>query len=87
MRVAVLGASGSVGRRIVSRLLDHGHTVAAQTRDESRLADLSRRVAVHAFDPTDAAGYPGFLEEAEAVVFALGAPPCSPTPRACFWKR
>lgn len=71
-RVAVLGASGGVGRRIVARLLDKGRPVACQTRDAARLSDIEDRVEVHAFDPRDGDAMAGFVQGCEAVVFALG---------------
>lgn len=71
-RVAVLGASGSVGRRIVDRLLDRGLEVACQTRVADRLAHLSGRAEIHAFDPRDATRLTEFVEKADAVIFALG---------------
>jgi putative NADH-flavin reductase len=71
-RVAVLGASGGVGRRIVARALDRGHAVACQTRDARRLADLGGRADVHAFAPTDADSLDAFVRGCDVVVFALG---------------
>lgn len=70
--VAVLGASGGVGRRIVDRALAQGYEVAAQTRDAGKLDDIADRVRVHAFDPRDRAELGPFLHAADAVVFALG---------------
>ena len=70
--VAVLGASGAVGRRVVDRALARGYEVTAQTRNARKLADLADRVRVHAFDPRDRAQLGPFLQGADAVVFALG---------------
>ncbi len=78
-RVAVLGASGSVGGRIVDRLLGHGHEVTAQSRSAERLAGLRDRARVVAFDPVAPDAYPDFLAGAEAVVFALGNRSLGPT--------
>ncbi|MEM8848904.1 MAG: NAD(P)H-binding protein [Pseudomonadota bacterium] len=72
-RIAVLGATGGVGRLIVDRLLDIRLSVTAQTRLAARLADRAGHAKVVAFDPTRPDGYPSFLEGADAVVFALGA--------------
>jgi putative NADH-flavin reductase len=71
-KIAVLGASGTVGRRIVERLLERGIDVAGQTRSAERLAHLSGRAAVHAFDPRDADRLSEFINGADAVIFALG---------------
>ncbi len=70
--VAVLGASGGVGRRIVDRLLTAGHPVRCQTRNASRLSDLSGRADVWAFDPRDETALTGFVAGCRAVIFALG---------------
>lgn len=70
--VAVLGASGRVGRRILSRLLDRGVAVRGQTRSAGRLAAIDGRVAEHVFEPRAVGDRPAFVEGADAVVFALG---------------
>ena len=71
-RVAVLGASGGVGRRIVDLLLDRGVEVTAQSRSAEKLAGIADRAAVHVFDPRDAAALSDFVTGADAVIFALG---------------
>lgn len=71
-RVAVLGASGTVGRLIVDRLLQRGFEVVCQTRTAGKLATYSGRVDIHAFDPRDAGRLSEFVDGAEAVIFALG---------------
>lgn len=78
-RVAVLGASGGVGRRVVERLLKQGFGVDAQTRDARRLAGLGGRAEVWAFDPGDASAMTRFVANAQAVVFALGFAGRGPT--------
>lgn len=71
-RVAVLGASGGVGRHIVPRALARGWRVSGQTRHAGKLDHVADRVAVHAFDPRDGEALAGFVRGADAVVFALG---------------
>lgn len=71
-KIAVLGASGGVGKRIVERALARGFDVACQTRDATRLAGIAGRVRVHTFDPRDAGKLGEFVRGADAVVFALG---------------
>lgn len=70
--LAVLGASGGVGRHVVEGALARGYAVRAQTRDANKLAALVDRVEVRAFDPTDEAALRPFVHDADAVVFALG---------------
>ena len=71
-RVAVLGASGRVGRRVVERLLARGAEPVCQTRRAERLADLAGRAEVQAFDPRDPEKLAAFVGGADSVVFALG---------------
>ena len=71
-RIAVLGASGTVGRRIVERLLNGGFDVVCQTRSAEKLTPLAGRAQVHAFDPRDAGRLSAFVRGADAVIFALG---------------
>ena len=41
MKVFLAGATGAIGRRLVPRLVEAGHEVAAITRKEKKLAELS----------------------------------------------
>ncbi len=50
MRVAVTGASGFIGRHVLSVLLEHGVKIVAVTRDASRLAELSEAVRIVEMD-------------------------------------
>jgi putative NADH-flavin reductase len=70
--IAVLGATGRVGSRVVARALERGYSVAAQTRRAGKLDHLAESVRVHAFDPHDPVAMAAFLRGADAVVFALG---------------
>jgi len=71
-RIAVLGASGGVGRRVVEQALGRGWAVAAQTRDGAKLGDLAERVRGVEGAPTDPAVLGRLLAGTDAVVFALG---------------
>lgn len=75
MKVLVLGASGTIGRRVVVQALSRGHDVTAQTRDAAKLADLDGRVRVVPADPRDPAALSAMVEGQDAVIFALGDAP------------
>ncbi len=47
MKIAILGATGVLGRPVVAKLLDRGHEVVAIARDPSKLAAQSRLHAMH----------------------------------------
>jgi putative NADH-flavin reductase len=78
-RIAVLGASGSVGRLIVARLLERGFQVVCQSRSAEKLAHLKGRADVRIFDPRDAAQLSEFVAGADGVIFALGIDSLGPT--------
>lgn len=71
-QIAVLGASGGIGHRIVDRLLARGHAVRCQSRSGDALARWQDRIEPHVFDPVDGARMAGFVAGVDAVVFALG---------------
>jgi putative NADH-flavin reductase len=79
LRIAVLGASGGIGRRVVDQALARGIDVVCQTRDAVTLADLAGRVRVVAFDPRDPLRLAEFIKGADAVIFALGVSSTSAT--------
>ena len=78
-RIAVLGASGRVGRLVLSEALSRGHTIAAQTREAGRLAGTSSAATVVETDPADAEGLRRLMSGADAVIYALGVKSMGPT--------
>ncbi len=72
-KIAVLGASGGVGRRIVDRALDRKFDVVCQTRNANKLADIDDRVRVLTFDSHNNRKLEEFVGGADSVIFALGA--------------
>lgn len=79
MNFLLLGASGSVGRRILEQGLARGHRIRAQTRDAARLPDQPAGIEVVTAEPTDAAALSRLVAGQNAVVMALGAAPGRPT--------
>lgn len=77
--VAILGASGGVGKRIVRRALDSGFEVRCQTRDAARLAEFGDRIDVRVCEPTDQAALDELVRGVDAVVFAVGIGMSAPT--------
>ena len=72
LRVAVTGASGFVGTRLVRALVDRGHEVRGLTRSTSRDGKTEGRVAWRAYDPKVAASTARAIEGCDAVVNLAG---------------
>lgn len=64
---------------IVARALERDFIVACQTRDAAKLANISSRVEVSAFDPRDESALGKFIKNSDVVVFALGVDSLGPT--------
>ncbi len=74
MRIAITGATGFIGRRLVARLLRDGHAVVALSRDVTRArAVLPVRCDVAPWDPESAIGPATALDGADAIVHLAGA--------------
>lgn len=71
--VIVFGATGSVGRLAVSRLLEAGHIVTAFARTPERLKLDHPNLRLHAGDALDAAAVRAALAGQDAAVVTLGA--------------
>lgn len=73
MKIAVVGASGMVGSRVVKELVARGHQVTAIARNPSKIPALPGVTAVRGdvHDPADLAGK---LQGADAVVSAISPP-------------
>jgi putative NADH-flavin reductase len=72
MTIALIGATGRTGRLVLAELLRRGHTVTVLARDPSRLADSRPEVRVVAGSSTDPQALGQLLDDADAVVSALG---------------
>jgi putative NADH-flavin reductase len=71
LRIAVLGATGSIGSAIVSEALDRGHEVVAVVRDPSKLQDESGVEVVQA-EAHDEQAIGDVAGRVDVVVSALG---------------
>lgn len=74
MRVAVVGATGFVGRHVVSRLATAGHGVTAISRDGARRPEWEGAVETRPADVSTGAGLGPALAGADAVVHLVAIP-------------
>ncbi|GAA2709359.1 NAD(P)-dependent oxidoreductase [Actinoplanes palleronii] len=78
MRVAVLGATGAVGKLLVSTALARGLEVTALARDPAQVPDRPglRRLAVDVHDPTSIAEA---IQDCDVLISGLGVSAAHPT--------
>jgi putative NADH-flavin reductase len=72
MRLAVLGATGSVGRELVTQALAAGHEVRALVREQPKPGRIDNRIAVIVGDAMSAEAVKRTVAGSDAVVSALG---------------
>lgn len=72
MKIAVFGATGNTGSRVVEAALARGHEVTALVRDPARVAHAHPRLTVLAGHPTVPADVAACVRGADAVVHCLG---------------
>ncbi len=70
MKIALVGASGNAGSRILKELVSRGHTVVAIARNPDKIA-AQPGVSVVAADADDAQALATALQDADVVVSAL----------------
>jgi len=78
MKLTLLGATGSVGRELVTQALSAGHTVTVLVRNPDKLGDLRARVTIVQGDVTDPAVVDRAIAGADAVLSTLGHTKASP---------
>lgn len=72
MKLTVLGASGGVGRQLVSHALADGHEVTAALRSPQKLTERHERLTVLRADALDAASVKTVVDGADAVLSGIG---------------
>lgn len=73
MKIAVFGASGTIGRTIAEEALARGHEVTAIVRDLARFAHPEKWFAVVMGDVLDASSVASAVAGHDVVVSAVGS--------------
>ncbi|WP_240796160.1 NAD(P)H-binding protein [Streptomyces sp. RFCAC02] len=71
MHIGVIGATGTIGSRVVTEALGRGHRVTALSRDVSGIDDRRENVGWAAVDVFDAAGVAAVLPGLDVLVSAF----------------
>jgi uncharacterized protein len=74
MKVALYGATGAAGSRILQELISRGHHVTAVVRDPAKLAQSGGNVRVKQDDLSNPKGIAAAIGDAEAVISAYAPP-------------
>ncbi|MFB6570613.1 NAD(P)-dependent oxidoreductase [Streptomyces noursei] len=72
MRITVVGASGGIGRHLVSQALADGHEVTAALRSPEKLTERHPRLTVVRVDALGATSVKPAVEGADAVLSGIG---------------
>ena len=78
MKVALYGATGQSGSRILKELVSRGHKVIAIARNPAKVAERGPDVVVKQDDLSDPKSIAAAIDGAEAVVSAYGPPKDNP---------
>jgi putative NADH-flavin reductase len=78
MRLAILGATGGVGRVLVTQALEAGHKVTALVRTPPKPGEIDGRVELVVGDATSADDVKGVVHGSDAVLSALGHAKAAP---------
>ncbi|CCH30751.1 NAD(P)H-binding protein [Actinosynnema sp. NPDC047251] len=70
--IALIGATGTIGSRILDEALRRGHTVTAVVRDPAKLDRTAAALTVETGDVLDTAALPKLLAGHDVVVSAVG---------------
>ncbi|NEW44704.1 NAD(P)-dependent oxidoreductase [Nocardia cyriacigeorgica] len=72
MRIAIFGATGTIGRHVVERALAQGHEVTVLTRDANRVGTSHRKLHVIQGDVLDPAAVEQAVSGQDAALISLG---------------
>lgn len=72
MQIGVIGATGTIGSRVVSEALSRGHHVTAFSRDASQIQDGRENITWNSLDVTDAEGIAAILSGLDVLISAFG---------------
>lgn len=73
MQIGVIGATGTIGSRVVTEALDRGHRVTAFSRDISGVQDSRENILWRKVDVTDADGVAAVLPGLDVLISGFGA--------------
>jgi uncharacterized protein (TIGR01777 family) len=73
MQILIAAGTGTIGRRLVHHLLQHGHVVKVVSRQAYKPANLPAKIMFAQWDGKTAAGWGHFMEGVDAVVNLAGA--------------
>lgn len=73
MQILITGGTGTIGRRLVHHLLQHGDVVKVVSRQEYKPANLPAKIIFAQWDGKTAAGWGNLVEGVDAVVNLAGA--------------
>ncbi len=73
MQVVITGGTGTIGRRLVYLLLQHGHVVKVVSRQPFKPANLPAKIIFAPWDGQTAEGWGNLVDGADAVVNLAGA--------------
>jgi putative NADH-flavin reductase len=72
MQIGVIGASGTIGSRVVGEALSRGHHVTAFSRDASQIQDSRPNITWKSLDVTDAEGIAAVLPGLDVLISGFG---------------
>jgi uncharacterized protein (TIGR01777 family) len=73
MRILIAGATGTIGRRLVEHLIQHGHLLTVLSRQPYKPPTLPAKINFAQWDAKTAAGWGHLVAEVEAVINLAGA--------------